>query len=1008
MADQNFRSPNFYEREIDLSGLTVGGPSGTPAAAIGTANKGPAFVPVTVANFSAFQDVFGGLDPDRHGPYAANEWLKHRNALTYLRVLGAGANTTSTHIDSTSVTGRVRNAGFKITGSYAAYGGTRHDGVVQFLAARHTIQTDEAAGMPIFTDNSSRSGASVMNLVRGVVFMPSGSRMMVFNGDEAISSALFTPAGPDDVATVVANRVKIAISSSQGPTWSYDDKCPGVKIFTASFNPTDSDYFGKVLNTNPSRFFTDQHYLYLDFAVDDELATAATVAVLSGSTNTSTTSGETSTMFLNAFGAFDTRFMAPKTPYIISQPFGVVEYDLFYLEAIDDGEYANTLYKVSITNLKKSENDAYRYGTFTVNIRDWNDTDTNMNVIESYPNCTLDPTSENYVAKRIGDRKVYFNFDAVQDSERRLVASGKYPNMSKYVRVVMNESVDRGLVPPTSLPFGFRGFPSLKTNDSLTDLAGTSPRLAGVLGVTSAGSALSGSIVPPLPFRYKVTKGTAPVYASQTYAGSPSQSEIVTSNYHWGVKFERNTAPLNPNPVTEKNVLLSSLTKLQGIAKLDTLLSGTGKDTQNNDKFTLARVALPNTSISHLTASVTDHMLGAAYLRNSKQDPSTYTVIDPVDSSARVTFGSLAAQTGSIDFNRFQTFMKFTTFLAGGFDGLNVFDESNWLMNDRSVSFDTGGGAIATYIPSGSTINQNGTLTSNANVVAYRAATDIMLDPMNVVHNVFAIPGITESYITDYAADKAKTFGLSLYVMDIPGYDDDQNRLYDDQTTRPDVDKTATVLAGRAYDNSYVSTYWPPVFIDDESNKRRVKVPASVAAIGALAFNDKVSYPWFAPAGFNRGALDFVKNVTVRLNVSDRDTLQDWKINPIATFPQTGYVIFGQKTLQMAKSALDRVNVRRMLLEVKRIIIEIAKKMCFEQNTPEVRAKFVADSSLQLALIQTNAGIEEFRVIMNETNNTQDDVDQNKVNGKIVVVPTRTIEYISIDFVITRQGVAFI
>lgn len=1008
MSTETFRSPNFYEREIDQSGVTVGGPSGTPAAVIGTANKGPAFVPVTVANFDAYKDVFGDLDTHRLGPYAANEWLKHRNALTYLRVLGAGANTTSQQIDQSTLTGRVTNAGFRVTGSTAPQGGLRHAGVVQFLTARHTIQTDEAAGMPIFTDNSSRTGASTMNLVRGVVFMPSGSRMMIMDGNEALTPATFSHVGPDDVATVVSSKVKIIVSSTLGSAWSSNDTLPGIKVMTASFNPTDSDYFGKVLNSDPNRFFTDQHYLYLDFAVDDELATATTAGIVSGSINASSTSGEPATLFLNAFGAYDTSFKTPRTPYIISQPFGSTEYDLFYFEAMDDGEYANKLYKVSITNLKKSEDESYPYGTFTVNIRDWNDTDVNQNVIESYPGCTLDPYAETYVAKLIGDRKVYFNFEAVQDSERRLIVSGKYPNMSRYVRVVVSDQVDRALVPGKCLPFGTRGMLALKTNDSLNDLAGTTPRLAGVMD-TSFGSALTGSIVPPVPYRFKVTKGEAPTHASQVYAGQPSTSEIVNSNLHWGVKFERNTLPRNPNIVVERNEFLSSMTKFMGITQLDTVLTGTGVDTQNNNKFSLARVALPNTSLSHVTASVTDHMLGAAYLRNAFIDPTTYFATDPIaPATRRVTFASLAAMTGSIDFNRFQTYMKFTTFLAGGFDGLNILDRSHRYMDDRSVSFDTGGGALSGYIPSGSIANQNGSTVTNSNVVAYKTAVDIMTDPMGVVHNILMIPGITESYITDYAAEKVKEYGLSLYVMDIPGYDEDQNRLYDDQTTRPDVDKTASVLAGRAFDNSYTATYWPPSFIDDETNKRRVKVPPSVVAMGALGFNDKVAYPWFAPAGFNRAALDFVKNVTVRLNVTDRDTLQDQKINPIATFPRLGYVIYGQKTLKMAKSALDRVNVRRMLLEVKRIIIELARKMTFENNTPDVRNKFVADSSIQLALIQVNAGIEKFRVVMDETNNTQDDIDQNKINGRIIVVPTKTIEFVSIDFIITKSGVSFV
>jgi len=148
--------------------------------------------------------------------------------------------------------------------------------------------------------------------------------------------------------------------------------------------------------------------------------------------------------------------------------------------------------------------------------------------------------------------------------------------------------------------------------------------------------------------------------------------------------------------------------------------------------------------------------------------------------------------------------------------------------------------------------------------------------------------------------------------------------------------------------------------------------------------------------------------VRVRLNSADRDTLYTSRINPIATFPRQGFVIFGQKTLQAASSALDRVNVRRLLLEIKRIISGIAMTLEFEQNTPDTQNSFVAQAVLQLGLIQTQAGIEAFQVICNATNNTQTDVDQYKMNGRVVVVPTRVVEFIAIDFIITQSGVSFV
>jgi phage tail sheath protein FI len=255
---------------------------------------------------------------------------------------------------------------------------------------------------------------------------------------------------------------------------------------------------------------------------------------------------------------------------------------------------------------------------------------------------------------------------------------------------------------------------------------------------------------------------------------------------------------------------------------------------------------------------------------------------------------------------------------------------------------------------------------------------------------------------------KVRDYGLSMYVMDVPSYDDNGNRIFDDSTNKPNINQTTANFDSRSIDNDYAAVYYPDIFIDDATNRRKVKVPPSVAALGALAFNDRVTYPWFAPAGFNRAALDFVSNVAVRLGGADKDRLYESRINPIASFPRLGYVIYGQKTLKINKSALDRVNVRRLMLEIKRIVMGIAQRIVFEQNTPAVRNKFVADTSFQLGLIQAQAGVEAFQVIMNESNNTQEDYDLNRLNGRIVVVPTRVVEYIAIDFIVTNSGVQFV
>lgn len=1019
MSEQTFKSPNFYEREIDVSGPATTGPAGVPGGVIGTSNKGPAFVPVTVANFNEFSQVFGGLDPMHMGPYAAYEFLKHKNALTYCRVLGAGSNASTADLDNTRTKGTVVNAGFTRLGSDASsVSDARRNGSVQLLVAQHKIGHFEFLSNNTFTDNDTIDGQTSVNLVRGHVMTPDTARILI-HPLTSVASVGNGSSLNDAVSAGASGKFKLIISSSLGAVFSTSDGISGVRILTASFDPSDSSYIGKILNTDPEKFYQYQHYLHADFAVDASVAyvdTAGVVAVLSGSSNTSDSSGDPALTFKGAFGSFNTRYTAPQTSYFISQPFGNKEYDLFKFEALDDGEYANQLYKISITNLKASANDANKYGTFNVQIRDWNDTDTTPVVLEQFTNCTLDPTSTNYIGRLIGDRKVFYKFDSTIESERGIVTTGRYNNNSRFVRVVLSDEVDAGKIPANALPFGFRGpslpkvTPSLKTTDVLDP---SNSRLAGQIG---ANLAITGSFLPPVPHRFKITRGEI---TGSGFVGAPGPSEQTSPFYYWGVKFERDSLTsdpsandrtlLNPNIIADKNPLLASYTKFLGISKLDVLTTGSTSDSLHNNKFTLAKVAFYNDSIGDLTSSVNNHMREAAYIRNGRLDTTTYKINDGYRN--RITFATLLSSGTAPQFNSFSTFTKFTNFMYGGFDGTNILNRDAHRLNDKSVSFDAPGLASTTTWPAGFSsayADPSGDGKTNNGVNSYLTAVGVMTDPVRSNNNILAIPGIKEPYINDQAIKKVKEYGLSMYVMDIPSYDDSTARIYDDTKKKPSILKTTAQFDTRAIDNDYAAAYYPDIFVDDATNKRRVKVPASVAALGALAFNDRQSFPWFAPAGFNRAALDFVTNIDVRLNVADRDRLYESKINPIATFPRLGYVVYGQKTLKVNKSALDRVNVRRLMLELKRIIAGIAQRLIFEQNTPEIRNKFVADASFQLALVQANAGIEAFQVVMNESNNTQADIDANRLNGRIVVVPTRVVEFIAIDFIITNSGVQFV
>jgi hypothetical protein len=217
---------------------------------------------------------------------------------------------------------------------------------------------------------------------------------------------------------------------------------------------------------------------------------------------------------------------------------------------------------------------------------------------------------------------------------------------------------------------------------------------------------------------------------------------------------------------------------------------------------------------------------------------------------------------------------------------------------------------------------------------------------------------------------------------------------------------TATTQA-QSIDSSYGATYWPWVQLRSRETGKLFFCPASTIVPAAYEYSDRVSAEWFAPAGLNRGGLSTVIQPERRLTVAQRDLLYTGKVNPIAIFPGQGTVIYGQKTLQSKPSALDRVNVRRLLITLKRYIGNIAEGLVFEQNSQVTRNNFLNRVNPYLQLIQQQQGLFAFRVIMDDTNNTADIVDRNQLVGSIQLQPTKTAEYILLDFNILPTGATF-
>jgi hypothetical protein len=296
-------------------------------------------------------------------------------------------------------------------------------------------------------------------------------------------------------------------------------------------------------------------------------------------------------------------------------------------------------------------------------------------------------------------------------------------------------------------------------------------------------------------------------------------------------------------------------------------------------------------------------------------------------------------------------------------------------------------------------INFYDTITSNNSQgligADYDTAIDILSNNEAYLYNVLFAPGLTNDLHTSQITSiitNTQNRGDSLFVMDLTSYDG----LLVDALTQ-----------AQTRDTSYATTYWPWVRIVDPATGKQVWAPASTLIPGVYAFNDKVSAPWFAPAGINRGGLSTVLRAQYRLSQAQKDTLYSSNVNPLATLPKQGVVVFGQKTLQKAASALDRVNVRRLLIELKNYIRQIADTVVFEQNTIATRNSFLVRVNPYLEAIQQKQGLYAFKIIMDDTNNGPAVIDRNQLVGQIYIQPTRTAEFISLDFILQPTGAEF-
>ena len=782
-------------------------------------------------------------------------------------------------------------------------------------------------------------------------------------------------------------------------------------ILSASFDPNSPNYFPNIFNRDPLKYEEAGHLLHTYHSVYPSYATVTGSGLTGVRQRESTGPGTfevaaflvTSSLDRNVgsatipnFEGFRDRFRHAASPFFVSQNFGGKPKDLFRLHALDAGAIGNK-YKISVENILKSNNDDFPYGKFDLLIRDVRDSDREQLVLEAFRGLSLNPSDDRYIARVIGDINLFFDFDKDSISQK-LMVEGSYANSSRYVRVEMNQEVDDGLAPAEALPIGFRGPHHLVTSGSSIAAPATllpvSANASSVMSFTTsepvigntdaAGNPGNGSdiirriVQPPVPMRSNLAVGQSP-------------RQKVDSDLYWGIQFEVKDSLTLPNKNNKFDEGILEFMKYKptyattqqsvwvgnNAGAADVQGTVLDSDKFNNNLFTLERVLIKTQSNDTPDPK---EWVNAIYRRDGVTPNSGYAGYRFLN--VKKDFGSLTAK----------RFLKFSAFMQGGFDGLNVFDKQKFDMSNTAVMREMN-----------DVTNQGGK--QGATVATFRKAVDVMGEKSDVDIQLLAIPGIRHGSVTDYTMDAIEERFDAVYIMDIEERDKLNNVVTSSITQKTSVTYTAQSFKSRNLDNSFAAAYFPDVIVRDPATQTNVQCPPSVGVLGAFSKNDAIAHPWFAPAGFTRGAMDSVIEAQVKLSRDNLDTLYDVDINPITAFPQTpGVVVFGQKTLQAAQSALDRVNVRRLLIDVRRKVKGVANSILFEPNRAETLARFSTAVEPILAQIQAQQGIDRFKVVIDTSTTTKIDVENNTIRGKIFLQPTRSVEFISLDFVVTNAG----
>ena len=964
MSVKKFRfvSPGVFVNEIDNSQLPAAA-GGIGPVIIGRAEKGPSLRPITVNSFEEFVTTFGTPAPGgagedvwregnskssaTYGAYAAQAYLRNSSPLTYIRLLGAQPTA-----DGGPGAGTAGEAGWSTSKAYGlvvCHAAADNDGV----ASLKTQFTGALAA--VFYAESG----TTLKLTGSLIGSGSGGIVKVTTGVNKASTA-------------------VALVADTGTNYEFvlDD---GSNKTTFNFNENDSRYIRKVFNTNPQMLTSrivagTAKTFFLGETFDRHLkANITSTEIAAGNLAQSFAAIIPITDGTNSGADYAGHSVQnAQTPTIISNRRSLTSgstsaaQSLFTVHALEEpGDWTNRNLKISIQDIKRSTTNDYEYGTFSVLVRQLSDSDNTVRVLEQFDECDLNPDSLNYVARKIGDSYREWNED-----ERRYIQKGDWPNNSKFIRVAMDSDLDAGMADAALLPFGFRGM--VKYDDEEISTAGVASGvqgnwISGSLGATQAGLAAgtwtTGSILA--------------ISASATPADTNIQDLRVKVLY---------PAPELRLSASDGN--LSNRTDAYFGLQTTPSAGSTRFDKSNID-------------LLRPRGGIVGGMFGTA----AKRERSVEFTLDDISGSAGIWVSgshlasSLTFVNGAVSGVLDQGFDRFTVPLYGGFDGVNIKE-----MDPFNSS--------ATTLPSTATDK-----TSYAfNTI--RRAMDSIADPEVVEMNLASMPGLRMEGLTTNLVNICEDRADALAVIDLPqGYIPRAQNSNSAATRRGNTASSITQvvngLRSRGLNSSYGCTFYPWVRCRDTMNGAHVWLPPSVAAIGTFSSSQRKTQVWFAPAGFNRGGLTEgsagipVTDVAHQLRRQDRDKLYEANVNPIAKFPAEGIVIFGQKTLQVTPSALDRINVRRLMIFVKKRISQIASGILFDPNVQVTWDRFLAQVNPFLSDVQANFGLSDFKVILDSDTTTPDLVDRNIMYAQIFLKPTRAIEYIAIDFNISRTGASF-